>query len=223
MRRALDEIPHHLSKLDDSTARWREIWTDPVWVLAKLATSGVASVVEDVELTPADERPLSLRDWLVMSSPALDCDHRQMAGQLVGRGAGEFDATVRVPSLLPGSVCLRSSRDAPDASHQVNTSAICRLSGSDRAAVLSAVKDEMSLWDFASGKCDKGPSRSPAFLNELKFHDWLNSFREPSASAAESGPVAERPMRGAVRARVEDLRHELRRRTVETERFVREN
>lgn len=169
IRRALDEIPHHLSKLDDAADRWREIWTDPAWITAKLATSGAACLVEDMELTPAELRPQALRHWLALSAPALDYDHRQVAAQLAGRGLDALPG-VLVPSLTPSSACLRRNPRSRDERDQVNTSAIYRLSGGERhhAAVLSAVSDEMSLWDFASGKCDRGKS----FANYL-FTNYL--------------------------------------------------
>jgi len=46
VRRALDEIPNHLSKVESSQAaqHWIELWNDPIWLLAKLATSGVTHV-----------------------------------------------------------------------------------------------------------------------------------------------------------------------------------
>lgn len=50
VRRALDEIPNHLSKLESSqaTQQWIELWADPIWILAKLATSGVTHVCQSI-------------------------------------------------------------------------------------------------------------------------------------------------------------------------------
>ena len=52
VRRALDEIPHHLAKVESSQAiqQWLELWADPIWLLAKLATSGVTHVNSSMEI-----------------------------------------------------------------------------------------------------------------------------------------------------------------------------
>lgn len=169
VRRALDEIPHHLSRLDvlETQDKWQELWSDAGWLLAKLATSGVAQVVEDLNMTPDSCRPESLKQWLVLGAVALDYDYRQLAGQLVGRGANkseEIDVFIRnplVPGFLPSLVCLQVASSANSSStgaQDVCISAIYRLNGGERhhAAALSAVRDEMSLWDFTAGQCDKG-------------------------------------------------------------------
>lgn len=166
VKRAVDEIPHHLSRLDasDTQDEWRAIWSDPGWLLTKLATSGVSQVLEDVALTPEPCRPESMKKWLVVSAAALDCDYRQLAGQLVGRGVHSDDRSLEklvssrlVPCLLPNQTCLRNNPDKDVFEEEVCISAIYRLSGGDRhqAAALSAVRDEMSLWDFNSGRCDR--------------------------------------------------------------------
>jgi len=163
-RRALDEIPYHLSRLEDPTEgleRWKEIWSDPAWLLAKLATSGVAQLCEDLlSLTPAEARPPteSLQKWILLSAPALDYDYRQVTSQRIGWGAEEVESSkMLVPCLVPGQICLGDQKATED--HQeVCISAIHRLSHGDRhyAAALSAVKDEMSLWNFTACQCDKG-------------------------------------------------------------------
>ena len=187
VRRALDEIPHHLSRLDvlETQDKWQELWSDAAWLLAKLATSGVAQVVEDLNITPDSCRPESLKQWLVLGAVALDYDYRQLAGQLVGRGANkseEVDVFIRnplVPGFLPSLVCLHQGAAADSSSpssssstaigaQDVCISAIYRLNGGERhhAAALSAVRDEMSLWDFTAGQCEKGGS---IFLFHLFF------------------------------------------------------
>lgn len=169
IRRALDEIPHHLSRLgetSDALERWKDIWSpDFCWLLTKLAASGMSQVLEDLALTPAEVRPSdSLQQWLILSAPALDYDYRQLGSQLAGRGGNALPVRSLVPCLMPNRVCLagnQSESKAADQSAEVCTSAIFRLSDGEeyRAAVLSAVKDEMSLWDFAIGQCDKGALR----------------------------------------------------------------
>lgn len=138
------------------------MWSDPAWLVAKLALSGVPQIYEDIALTPEDARPSyeSLQKWLILSAPALDYDYRQLAGQLVGRAAPSADIySVIAPGLLPSHKCLAPDDQQEEIDdQQVCISAIYRLSYGDQhhAAALSAVKDEMSLWDFATGHCDKG-------------------------------------------------------------------
>ena len=160
VRRALDEIPYHLSHLNDpavASERWKSLWSwDSGWLLAKLAASGVTQVLEDVALTPEElHPPQSLQQLLVLSAAALDYDFRQLGGQLSGRGSSLPGKISLVPCLMPSGPCLASSADQ---SAEVCISAIYRLSDGEqyRAAALSAVKDEMSLWDFSTGQCDKG-------------------------------------------------------------------
>lgn len=168
-RRALDEIPHHLSRSDlsESQSRWNEIWSDPGWLLTKLATSGVTQMIEDFNLTPESCRSESLKEWLVKISPAIDYDYRQLASQLISRGApqtGLFEELCRTPlvaCLLPSSHVAQTD----STEKEICISAIFRLSSDERhhAAALSAVRDELSLWDFNTGQCDKGET----FLYEV--------------------------------------------------------
>uniref|UniRef100_A0A0P5L1U9 Leucine-rich repeat and WD repeat-containing n=1 Tax=Daphnia magna TaxID=35525 RepID=A0A0P5L1U9_9CRUS len=159
-RRALDEIPHHLSRLDISESQhmWNEIWSDPGWLLTKLATSGVTQVMEDFALTPELCQPDYFKDWMNLIAPAIDYDYRQLTSQLIGCGApqsGIFEELCRKPlvtCLLP-SHHLASSESEKD----VCISAIYRLNSGERhhAAALSAVRDELTLWNFKTGQCDK--------------------------------------------------------------------
>ena len=150
--------------MSETQHQWQELWSDAAWLLTKLATSGVVQVVEDLNLTPDSCRPESLKHWLVLSAVALDYDYRQLIGQFVGRGAGEDHIMHNpiVPGLIPSLLCLRAQSNSlsSTSSNQddVCISAIYRLNGGERhhAAALSAVRDEMTLWDFTAGQCDKG-------------------------------------------------------------------
>ena len=111
-RRALDEIPYHLSRLDfsETQVRWIQIWSDPGWLLTKLATSGVTQVMEDFALTPESCRPEHFKQWMTLLAPAIDYDYRQVASQLIGRGApqtGIFEKLCRNPLVA----CLLPSHD----------------------------------------------------------------------------------------------------------------
>jgi hypothetical protein len=83
-----------------------------------------------------------------------------VASQLIGRGApqtGIFEKLCRNPLVA----CLLPSHDlAPsDCSEKdICISAIYRLNSGEKhhAAALSAVRDELSLWNFKTGQCDKG-------------------------------------------------------------------
>ena len=159
----MDEIPYHLSRLDisESESRWKEIWSDSGWLLTKLALSGVVQVIEDFALTPESLRPETLEHWLSMIAPTIDCDYRQLASQLVGQGAPrtglmeELCNKPLVPCFLPNcqQTCASDSTD-----RNICISAIFRLNSDEHhhAAALSAVSDELSLWDFTTGKCVKG-------------------------------------------------------------------
>lgn len=167
-RRALDEIPYHLSRLDfsETQVRWIEIWSDPGWLLTKLATSGVTQVMEDFALTPESCRPEHFQQWMSLLAPAIDYDYRQVASQLIGRGApqtGIFEKLCRNPlvaSLLPSQDLAPSDSSEKD----ICISAIYRLNSGERhhAAALSAVRDELSLWNFKTGQCDKGKNSCPS-------------------------------------------------------------
>lgn len=138
---------------------WNEIWSDPGWLLTKLATSGVTQVMEDFALTPELCQPDYFKDWMNLIAPAIDYDYRQLTSQLIGCGApqsGIFEELCRKPlvtCLLP-SHHLASSESEKD----VCISAIYRLNSGERhhAAALSAVRDELTLWNFKTGQCDKG-------------------------------------------------------------------
>ena len=163
-KRALDEVPYHLSRLElsESQSYWNDIWSDPGWLLTKLATSGVTQVMEDLALTPESCRPDYLKDWLTRLTPALDYDYRQLTSQLIGREApqtGLFEKLCDKPlvaCLLPGGNVTQTDTSEKD----VCISAIYRLNSNEHhyAAALSAVRDELSLWDFSTGQCDKGTS-----------------------------------------------------------------
>lgn len=172
-RRALDEIPHHLSKLDDgeSRERWNEIWSDGGWLLTKLATSGVTQVIEDFSLTPEPFRPEDVvQHTMSLIAPAIDYDYRQLASQSIGRripptttGLLEelLSGTRLVACLVPNSMTEPSTTDADadaDSDKEISISAIYRLNSDERhhAAALSAVRDELTLWDFSTGQCHKG-------------------------------------------------------------------
>ena len=175
-RRALEEIPHHLSRLElsESQSRWNEIWSDPGWLLTKLAASGVTQVIEDYALTPETCRPETLKQWLVQISPAIDYDFRQLASQLISRGVpqtGLFEELCRTPlvaCLLPS--CQLTPIDSSE--KDICISAIFRLTCGERhhAAALSAVRDELSLWDFSTGRCDKGMLFLKSYL-VCKYHN----------------------------------------------------
>ncbi len=113
---------------------------------------------------------------LILSAPALNYDYRQLYGQLEGRTRSSGGATLAglqtwleqcrnplIPCLVPTQQCLNGhlsvgeGEQDPATCDQVFFSAIHRLVGEpDQAAALSTVRDEMSLWDFRSGSCDKG-------------------------------------------------------------------
>lgn len=183
-RRALDEIPHHLSRLDvsESKSRWNEIWSDPGWLLTKLATSGVTQVMEDFALTPDLFRPEPVKEWMALIVPAIDYDYRQLASQLIGRGVvpqtGLLEELCRNPlvaCLVPSCPsCPVQPTEASDS--DICISAIYRLNSDERhhAAALSAVCDELSLWDFNTGQCDKGTA-TPKFpqFHFISFHSIL--------------------------------------------------
>ena len=124
---------------------------------------------------------------LILSAPALNYDYRQLYGQLEGRTRSGNGATLAglqtwlehcrnplIPCLLPTQQCLnghlsvRGGEQDPATCDQIYFSAIHRLVGEpDQAAALSTVRDEMSLWDFGSGSCDKG-SVLCRYVSEIK-------------------------------------------------------
>ena len=121
------------------------------------------------------------KSFVAQSAPALDYDYRQLYGQLQGRVCGTCDRSTPpqqqqlmdtwlrqcpnalVSYLQPGSAIERAlaSKDdqlSPDvqSSDQFFSSIHRLVSRSAKAAALSAARGEMSLWDFDSGRCDKG-------------------------------------------------------------------
>ena len=206
-RRALEEIPHHLSRLElsESQSRWNEIWSDPGWLLTKLAASGVTQVIEDYALTPETCRPETLKQWLVQISPAIDYDFRQLASQLISRGVpqtGLFEELCRTPlvaCLLPSCQLTPIESSEKD----ICISAIFRLTCGERhhAAALSAVRDELSLWDFSTGRCDKGILVFSMLISlQISQLSFLSSAWKSSTSAVESCSVGQRSLRRIVRA-----------------------
>lgn len=198
-RRALDEIPYHLSRLDfsETQVRWIEIWSDPGWLLTKLATSGVTQVMEDFALTPESCRPEHFQQWMSLLAPAIDYDYRQVTSQLIGRGApqtGIFEKLCRNPlvaSLLPSQDLAPSDSSEKD----ICISAIYRLNSGERhhAAALSAVRDELSLWNFKTGQCDKGKNschtngvRDRVIKNDLFFYFYPQCLETCSTSLWKS-------------------------------------
>lgn len=171
----MDEIPYHLSRLEisESESRWKEIWSDSGWLLAKLATSGVIQVVEDFALTPESIRPETLKHWLSLIAPAIDSDYRQLVGQLIGRGAPQVDVIAEL-YRNPLVICFLPNQEispADSTDTNVGISAIYRLNSDEHhhAAALSAVRDELSLWDFTTGQCVKGKTTARLCRRNLEI------------------------------------------------------
>ncbi|KAL5007519.1 hypothetical protein ScPMuIL_016325 [Solemya velum] len=179
--RKINELPYHLILSQQMNLFKTKALCDFEWVQAKLCGTSLRALLEEYEMglktEPSDVELKLLADTLQLSARALMADHRQLAGQIIGRlhnliskdkpaAPGDppkypnihiFLSQARnssLPSLTPSVSCLTPPGGILFdllSGHSEPITALTMTSDGNRA--LTTAKDgQMKLWDLRRGR-----------------------------------------------------------------------